>query len=87
MKNWDIVSILLKRQGNALTRKYVEAAHEYYSNLLLPSDIRLGLASYHMALWKLADSNLRKPCIILMLLSLLLKRMKARCMNWNKRSG
>ena len=57
MKNWDIVKILLRRQGNAFTRKYVEAAHEYYSNQLIPSDIRLGLASYHMALWKLADNQ------------------------------
>ncbi len=57
MKNWEIVKILLRRQGNAFTRKYVEATHESYTNQLTPSDIRLGLASYHMALWKLADSQ------------------------------
>lgn len=58
MKNWDIVKILLRRQGNAFTREYVEAAHENYSKQLTPNDIRLGLASYHMALWKLSDNEL-----------------------------
>jgi len=55
--NFDIVSFLLKRRANTHTRKFVEAAHAAYTDALTPEDIRLGLASYHMALWSIADQR------------------------------
>ncbi len=56
-KNFDIASILLRRQGSAFTRKYIEAAHAVYAEHLQPNDVRLGLTSYHMALWSVADED------------------------------
>lgn len=56
-KNLDIAIILLKRNGGALTREYIEAAHAVYSRDLPTSDFRRGLTSYHMARHAIEDQQ------------------------------
>ena len=56
-KNFDIVTILLKRGRGIDSRAFVEKAHSVYSRRLQPRDFRLGLTSYHMGLWAASDGG------------------------------
>ena len=57
-RNFDIVSVLLKRRANLQTRPFVEAAYAAYTDSLEKNDVRLGLVNYHMALFATADGRL-----------------------------
>ncbi len=50
-KNFDIMTILLRGGGGALVEPYVDRTYEIYSERLEPNDFRLGLMSYHKAMW------------------------------------
>jgi hypothetical protein len=56
-RNFDIMTELLKRGGNADTRSFIEKAHGVYSKRLKPNDFRLGLTSYHMGLWSMLSDK------------------------------
>lgn len=56
-KNFDLVSILLKRRANMHTLPFVQAAYSSYKQVLQSNDIRLGFAAYHMAVLALTDGH------------------------------
>lgn len=57
LRNFDIVSILLKRRANVHARPFVQVSHAAYKQVLQSNDIRLGLAAYHMAMFAIRDSH------------------------------
>ena len=57
-KNTDIAKILRDRGGAVHSRPYVEAAYWDYQDILQPEDLRLGMASYEMAMWSMKDRDL-----------------------------
>ena len=56
-KNFDIMTILLRRGGGGLVEPYVDRIYEIYSERLEPNDVRLGLMSYHKARWAAARGH------------------------------
>ena len=50
-KNFEIMTILLRRGGGAFVEPTVDRTYEIYSERLQPNDFRLGLMSYHKARW------------------------------------
>ena len=57
LRNFDIVSILLKRRANTHTRPFVQTSYASYKEALQSNDVRLGLAAYHMAMFAINDDN------------------------------
>jgi TonB family protein len=65
-KNFDIAVILLKRRGRAFTQEYIETAHSIYARELQTNDFRLGLTSYHMAAYAIAEQQYEQAVAHLM---------------------
>ena len=55
---FSIGTHLMKRQGDRHTKSYFEVAHTGFEALLLPNDLRLGLAKYHLGLWAYREARI-----------------------------
>ena len=48
---YDIAQELLRRDGIQFAEQYIQSAHQIYEDQLQENDVRLGLTSFHMAMW------------------------------------
>ena len=56
----DIARELLQRGGVQFSEQYVQSAHAIYAKELQENDLRLGLTSFHMAMWALGRAQYEK---------------------------
>ena len=48
---YEIAQELLQRGGIRFAEQYIQSAHQIYADELQENDVRLGLTSFHMAMW------------------------------------
>ena len=57
---YEIAQELVKRDGIRFAEQYIQSAHQIYADELQENDVRLGLTSFHMAMWATGRQQFEK---------------------------